>query len=1041
MYYPEGGISYPKAVTNAAAFGESYPDFICYNKQSQGIQNIGVLPIKYSTSKAEKIRKFLLGLHYPYSETPPNQFPIEERGAIHDFQCALDAYIEADGKMSIERIIKDATTPEGRKLYKDFRHKAFVTLSGGVTLDEFDIPMHDKSSIGFLRSIGDIFNYKYLLFWEEEPEDYLYGIQPYEVDISYLKKFKKTFKNLIKHLKPPNIDKLEISSKISNSSCFEEMKTQPHFIRANKKQFKLPENQVRKLCKRCIIPALSGYRDTIINSTDDLFRISCIEQSAQQLVDQLEGSVLRNVYLFEKEYFQKCKQHSFFYCRDLKKEGITRPREIIQTMLEVLHEIYPELEEYNSPNFFNKFEILLKNKEIFKPIKGTGLGMCNALVSLMQFTIHRMVLEEAEVDLTDCYHTALNDDMAVMLKSNEDLIEYYSLDVEICTKLGLHLNLQKSFYSEGGCYFLETYYLKTMDNFNNKESYDLKMLYNVLRMPNISLAKNLAASINTNEVRRIKFASIYEKYWGYEFFKNESQYPSELGGWFSHTYLDCSLTLFTIDKQGYNPYLNKAYQACKKRILERTWMPSNEDYYLGYLNGLDLDLLNEDQKSILYIGKVCKIFNKLAQLPKNTNKLIKAYRHFTKERIEIFNNSPMLSETDFIELFCKESKKTLLYPRSYGQTIVPRISKFHFVDINSYQQNAKFGLLKYIYPKDKQFSKYEPDNWNWRFLQSESRSYRLLAINLQFLQELYIMEEEIDFLSHDRSFLIDDQKTFDDLQDTYINWQRALHAYYDLNLLPVIPETKYRPEITKENPYRYIDIDFLNFYIESETLNQFGSKGLRILIDIFNIHTIHHFIEFVESYIDEVQEEKIFEPIGDSIKDEILKKTHEIHLDVKQGYEDIFDDTIPSKVTEIKEVLESEKSEPELIINLQSSPEISEEDLGPNIWQFEQKIEESDIEKPIQENVNIREEVIKYITEDINYICGAIYNLSYSSPEQEGPDIIRHQVYMHFKEIYIDAHNFRDALSDEELWELFKSLRPPDDQEPEEIFDEGFDLF
>jgi hypothetical protein len=68
--------------------------------------------------------------------------------------------------------------------------------------------------------------------------------------------------------------------------------------------------------------------------------------------------------------------------RDLKKEGLTKPRFILKIILDELHLRWPKLKAFEYPEFFDSFKI-----PGVDAVRGHGQGMANALTTIMQIAL------------------------------------------------------------------------------------------------------------------------------------------------------------------------------------------------------------------------------------------------------------------------------------------------------------------------------------------------------------------------------------------------------------------------------------------------------------------------------------------------------------------------------------------------------------------------------------------------------------------------------------------------------------------------------
>jgi hypothetical protein len=70
----------------------------------------------------------------------------------------------------------------------------------------------------------------------------------------------------------------------------------------------------------------------------------------------------------------------FSYCRDLTKEGLTKPRNLLKIMLECIKKRFEDFPV--QPDFFDTYCVLVDGGNVYPP-RGHGLGMANELTTLM----------------------------------------------------------------------------------------------------------------------------------------------------------------------------------------------------------------------------------------------------------------------------------------------------------------------------------------------------------------------------------------------------------------------------------------------------------------------------------------------------------------------------------------------------------------------------------------------------------------------------------------------------------------------------------
>jgi hypothetical protein len=235
------------------------------------------------------------------------------------------------------------------------------------------------------------------------------------------------------------------------------------------------------------------------------------------------------------------------YCRDFKKEGLTRPREIVRTMLEALKWRFSKrTSAFDHPGFFDNWDLIDLDGSKVYPERGTGLGMCNALVTLMQIILEKMTTNRWGGELLASLY--LNDDAVLIFQDQSDAQEYATIDRENCRLLDLSFKEKASFISYGSAVFCEQYHSHWMKGINKKYSFQVNEALLPLCAANASHAKSLCSSMNIenldDSIREIPLI-----YWGWVCYRNEWNRPTSLGGWWKTTISGVDMSYHNKDGQ------------------------------------------------------------------------------------------------------------------------------------------------------------------------------------------------------------------------------------------------------------------------------------------------------------------------------------------------------------------------------------------------------------------------------------------------------------------------------------------------------------
>jgi hypothetical protein len=516
----------------------------------------------------EELLAFFTKLVYPFRlyEDIPFQDPL--RSEIRRFLLSLDAYIESPNPVIPYRdILYGAADNRFSKYLKRIKRKSFETTWGAkhfATPDWWEeVPAYE------IKDIGDIFNYSYLIHFKEESDDYKFGFIPVEIKPQRLAHFKEILTEILPERTAfEMIQPIEILSQLSGSIGVERgtMKHRPQYTIKDKY---LSLSKIRHTCERSVISiSPENCRDTVLNDPGDLNTISLIDQQLMEVLRVMPGHIhLRNKDRVTSRLYDLWDNYTFFLHRDIRKEGITKPRELLKAMLEVLHETYPDIPVFGLTSFYDNFALRVDG-EIIYPKRGHGLGMANSLTTLMQLVIHLMNLDELQDDLPliDSSALAINDDFVAGFKNLDDLEAYWDKEDEIMGELSIIRQPDKSFYSAMRFVLAERYIVIRREY--EKISYQLRELLLPLACANVTHAKEyyIAAQTYVNSKLVPQYLGEIRNYWGYEFFPTEFIYPSKVGGWINEKINSVDMTLVILDQLDIKSYLFRGFKATNRKL-------------------------------------------------------------------------------------------------------------------------------------------------------------------------------------------------------------------------------------------------------------------------------------------------------------------------------------------------------------------------------------------------------------------------------------------------------------------------------------------
>jgi hypothetical protein len=520
-------------------------------------QNSKIPPFDFTIERAELIQSYITsqkGNDMRFSIVPDhitNIFGNE----VKRFMCALEAYRQSydEPVLSIEFLISGISDLNFATYLKQVKLKSFIKSS---VLEMMELPDWWTNTEHYLVSdIGEIFNYNYWFRWKEsDPEDYKVAWEYPLKDMT--KADELEFKETVRSFLPGTINRVEeeeILLSTSKSSCLEETGLQSRSRVYLKKEDQNtfsdePLSGVRTL----VYVSPANTRDTIILSVPQSNSVKLIEKQCALVCEEITGSAY---YHNRDRLKQKVKRfrekYNFFLDRDFLKEGITKPRRLVQLIGEVFKEKYPDLPCNKYWGIYDNFYLNV-NDEILEVPRGHGLGMANAITTIMQIAVFQMVLNEMERHdyiLGDIEPMAFNDDLTIGFENLYDLETYWDVEDSVVSRLGL---IRKSTKSHRGRNFVfcEIYDVVL----NLKKSYYTTEMYQLFSLPTIAAAKQLSSSlspwIGPTDIER--YIQELVSFWGYEFYEKEANYPHIFGGWISPTYLGIRLDFVIADNLGIN---------------------------------------------------------------------------------------------------------------------------------------------------------------------------------------------------------------------------------------------------------------------------------------------------------------------------------------------------------------------------------------------------------------------------------------------------------------------------------------------------------
>jgi len=257
---------------------------------------------------------------------------------------------------------------------------------------------------------------------------------------------------------------------------------------------------------------------------------------------------------FDKRYENFHKTFSYFYCRDLKKDGITKVRALVQRVLSAVNKKYPNLPASKYFSIYESFSFTVKGVTHY-PDRGVGLGMSSAITTILQAAILKITLE----DLYNSNRSTsgvigglfYHDDTEIGFTHESDFHEFDEVEDIVMSRYGQIKNKKKSFFGNQGV-LCERYSGK----YNQKNSMIRYMLTLPFAAVNITHAKNIWIQGFHHFTREewLPYLNKLVAYWGYEFIPNEIEYPASFGGWIPSRFSQVDTSFVNLSSANTNLY-------------------------------------------------------------------------------------------------------------------------------------------------------------------------------------------------------------------------------------------------------------------------------------------------------------------------------------------------------------------------------------------------------------------------------------------------------------------------------------------------------
>lgn len=482
---------------------------------------------------------------------PNDTWPHHIRCEAYRFYMCFLAYYESSNPIIPPLILLSKLKDEAQSIVWLKKVKAFCLAEamGGwfQDVDPEDATYYEDSKAYRMIDIGDFFNVRFWVFFDQpNPHDEEAMFIPLKQDESKLKKFREVAEAIIPVIEIENIQEEEVLLDISSSSSILGEKTVPLWYAKNKENYFSNKPLVGKgsYIQKCP----GDTRFAIVLSAPHSNSVKLIEKQLALLAAEMPWSCYTKDNDEFSERFQSLDKLDHFFNRDIKKDGLTKNRKLVQIVLDVIKKKYPHWKCGSYFGIYDNFYCIIDGVKKCPP-RGVGLGMSSAITTIIQSIVFRMNLDDL-IDLDEMVGNVdalfYHDDATFGSDDENTLENLKDIDFRNCTALGMIPAVRKSFTAKS--YVLCENYSDPI--LGTKESYQRSVL------------KTLHASVNTTHAK-FNWLSMYRYtdpvYWpqiinelythfGYEFYEQEIDAPTLLGGWVPAVYMGVDISLYSLDR-------------------------------------------------------------------------------------------------------------------------------------------------------------------------------------------------------------------------------------------------------------------------------------------------------------------------------------------------------------------------------------------------------------------------------------------------------------------------------------------------------------
>jgi hypothetical protein len=526
-------------------------------------------------SKMKRYANFNNLSFFQYDRIIPKFFEPGLHSSIYEFCLALQGYQDSKNTAFTAEQIYDGcfSGPDYATLLKRIRTKSILrTLDGEPWVPN---PVLEDIKPHYLHDVGEVFNYKYLINWIEpetnDLQEYSFQRPNWDYDEEELEEFAFHIKYELESIPIEKVKVIPAAEIILSSSVSSTKNGLPLSV---EKQMNPDVNfmagKLGDMRHYSLQKGPTESRDIVLLSPSESNLIKWVDNQVLEIVKHHKWSAHTTDPRTFSKRFRRLSKGDFFFCRDIEKEGLTKPHKLLEIILEELWD-YSKLDCFKNHRIFSGISV-----DGRKLLRGHGLGMANALTTLMQIGIHSLNMSKLEKEFkTQIKNEAgfLNDDAAVSFYDRELRDRFIEVDFETCENLQVCSKDSKSFRSNFGFVLCEEFYHRNLPDLNKKDSCWRYIAMKPLNAVNIVHAKELAGSINPPGGYLDLYKDRYLEKWGYEFCPEEGDLPAIFGGWGSYHTGPASFDFYVADDTGIDyRLLYKLFSACKRSPIIPKWL-------------------------------------------------------------------------------------------------------------------------------------------------------------------------------------------------------------------------------------------------------------------------------------------------------------------------------------------------------------------------------------------------------------------------------------------------------------------------------------